>query len=84
VQSLSWPASWHRGPLWPAAPNSAGTGQRLAQDRHLRDVTGVAGYVHAANGGKRYAVIAFVNHEQAPAGRPAIDALIDWVAALPN
>lgn len=45
----------------------------------LRDVTGVAGYVHAASG-KRYVLVAIVNHPQAGAARPAIEALIDWVA----
>jgi D-alanyl-D-alanine carboxypeptidase/D-alanyl-D-alanine-endopeptidase (penicillin-binding protein 4) len=45
----------------------------------LRDVTGVAGYVHAASG-KRYVLVAIVNHPNANAARPAIDALIDWAA----
>jgi D-alanyl-D-alanine carboxypeptidase/D-alanyl-D-alanine-endopeptidase (penicillin-binding protein 4) len=45
----------------------------------LRDVTGVAGYVHAASG-KRYVVVAIANHPQAHAARPAIEALIDWAA----
>lgn len=43
----------------------------------LRDVQGVAGYVHAASG-KRYVLVAIANHPQAVAVRPAIDALIDW------
>ena len=43
----------------------------------LRDVVAVAGYVHAASG-KRYCLVAIVNHANANAARPAINALIDW------
>ncbi len=43
----------------------------------LRDVTGVAGYVHAASG-RRYVLVAIVNHPGAAVARPAIEALIDW------
>ncbi len=45
----------------------------------LRDVAGVAGYVHGASG-KRYVLVAIANHPQANAVRPAIEALIEWVA----
>ncbi len=45
----------------------------------LRDVAGVAGYVHAASG-KRYVLVAISNHPQAPAARAAIDSLIEWTA----
>jgi len=45
----------------------------------LRDVAGVAGYVHAASG-RRYVLVAIANHPNAGAVRPAIDALIDWAA----
>jgi D-alanyl-D-alanine carboxypeptidase/D-alanyl-D-alanine-endopeptidase (penicillin-binding protein 4) len=43
----------------------------------LRDVTALAGYVHAASG-KRYILVAIVNHPNAHAVRPALDALIGW------
>ena len=43
----------------------------------LRDVTAVAGYVHGASG-KRYALVAIVNHPNANAARPAFDALVAW------
>ena len=43
----------------------------------LREVTALAGYVHATNG-KRYVLVAIVNHPNAAAVRPALDALIDW------
>ncbi|HEX5698555.1 MAG TPA: D-alanyl-D-alanine carboxypeptidase/D-alanyl-D-alanine-endopeptidase, partial [Rhodoferax sp.] len=43
----------------------------------LKEVTALAGYVHAASG-KRYVLVAMVNHPNAGAVRPALDALIDW------
>lgn len=43
----------------------------------LREVTALAGFVHAASG-KRYVLVAIVNHPNAGAVRPALDALIDW------
>ena len=45
----------------------------------LRDVVGVAGYVLGSQG-QRHVVVAIVNHPNAQAARPAIDALVDWVA----
>ncbi|MCZ2105188.1 MAG: D-alanyl-D-alanine carboxypeptidase/D-alanyl-D-alanine-endopeptidase [Comamonadaceae bacterium] len=46
----------------------------------LRDVVSVAGFVHAASG-RRYVLVALVNHANAGAARPALDALVDWVWA---
>ena len=43
----------------------------------LRDSTALAGYVHAASG-RRLVVVAVINHPNAAAGRPALDALVDW------
>jgi D-alanyl-D-alanine carboxypeptidase/D-alanyl-D-alanine-endopeptidase (penicillin-binding protein 4) len=43
----------------------------------LNNVVAVAGYVHGASG-KRYALVAMVNHPNANAARPAIDALVEW------
>ena len=43
----------------------------------LKEVTALAGFVHAASG-KRYVLVAIVNHPNAGAVRPALDALIDW------
>jgi D-alanyl-D-alanine carboxypeptidase/D-alanyl-D-alanine-endopeptidase (penicillin-binding protein 4) len=45
----------------------------------LRDVAGVAGYVLGATG-KRYVVVAIVNHPNANAARPALDALVQWAS----
>ncbi|HEY4068227.1 MAG TPA: D-alanyl-D-alanine carboxypeptidase/D-alanyl-D-alanine-endopeptidase [Burkholderiaceae bacterium] len=46
----------------------------------LRDVAGIAGYV-LANSGRRYVVVAIVNHDNANAARPALDALVQWAAS---
>jgi len=45
----------------------------------LRDVTALAGWVPDAQG-RLWVVVAMVNHEQAAAARPVLDALVDWVA----
>lgn len=44
----------------------------------LADTRAIAGYVLAASG-RRYAVVAFINHANAGAGQPALDALLNWV-----
>src|SRR5450830_537720 len=43
----------------------------------LRGVVAVAGYVHA-NSGRRYVLVALINHPNANAARPALEALLDW------
>ncbi|SFC31143.1 D-alanyl-D-alanine carboxypeptidase / D-alanyl-D-alanine-endopeptidase (penicillin-binding protein 4) [Polaromonas sp. OV174] len=43
----------------------------------LRDSTALAGYVHTPSG-RRLVVVAMVNHPNAPAARPALEALVDW------
>jgi len=48
----------------------------------LRDVAGVAGYVDTGSG-KRWVLVAILNHPNANAARPALDALIDWAAQQP-
>ena len=45
----------------------------------LRDVAGLAGYVHG-DGGRRQVFVAIVNHPQAYAARPALEALVRWAA----
>ncbi len=45
----------------------------------LRNVTALAGYVRDTRG-DTWVVVAMVNHEQAAKGRPALDALVEWVA----
>ena len=43
----------------------------------LRDSAALAGYVHTP-GGRRLVVVGIVNHANAAAARPALDALVDW------
>ncbi len=55
---------------------------RAAGSAHLKtgslsDVVAVAGFVHAASG-RRYVLVAMVNHPNAKAARPAIDTLVEW------
>jgi D-alanyl-D-alanine carboxypeptidase/D-alanyl-D-alanine-endopeptidase (penicillin-binding protein 4) len=45
----------------------------------LRDVMAIAGYVHGASG-RRYVLVAVVNHPSAGTARPVLDSLIDWTA----
>lgn len=54
-----------------------GQGSAHLKTGSLRDVAGVAGYVHAASG-KRYVLVAIANHPNANAARPAIEALVEW------
>jgi serine-type D-Ala-D-Ala carboxypeptidase/endopeptidase (penicillin-binding protein 4) len=46
----------------------------------LRDVVGIAGYV-LADSGRRYVVVGIVNHANANAARPALEALAEWAAS---
>ncbi|MDO8303620.1 MAG: D-alanyl-D-alanine carboxypeptidase, partial [Sedimentisphaerales bacterium] len=43
----------------------------------LRDATALAGYVHSPTG-RRLVLVAIVNHPNANAARPALDALVEW------
>ena len=43
----------------------------------LNNVVAVAGYVHGASG-KRYVLVAMVNHSNAVAARPALQTLVEW------
>jgi D-alanyl-D-alanine carboxypeptidase/D-alanyl-D-alanine-endopeptidase (penicillin-binding protein 4) len=58
---------------------SRATGLAHLKTGSLSNVVAVAGYVHAASG-KRYVLVAMVNHPNANAARPVIDALVDWAA----
>ena len=62
--------------------NSAAIGQAQLKTGTLRDVTAIAGYANAANG-QRYSLAAIINHPNAPAARPALDALVEWVVKRP-
>ena len=43
----------------------------------LSNSTALAGYVHTPSG-RRLVVVAIINHPNAPAARPALEALVDW------
>ncbi|HKX39783.1 MAG TPA: D-alanyl-D-alanine carboxypeptidase/D-alanyl-D-alanine-endopeptidase [Burkholderiaceae bacterium] len=54
-------------------------GRAFLKTGTLNDTRALAGYVRALSG-RLYAVSAVVNHADAAAGRPALDAFIEWVA----
>ncbi|MCY7316566.1 MAG: D-alanyl-D-alanine carboxypeptidase [Rubrivivax sp.] len=56
----------------------AAAGRAHLKTGSLRDVAAVAGYV-LSNSGRRFAVVAIVNHPNANAARPALEALVQWV-----
>ena len=58
---------------------NAATGRAHLKTGSLRDVAGVAGYV-LSTGGRRYVLVAIVNHPNANAARPALEALVQWTA----
>ncbi len=58
---------------------TAATGAAHLKTGSLRDVVAIAGYVLGASG-KRYVVVAIVNHANAGGARPALDALTEWTA----
>ncbi len=57
------------------APNAIGNA--WLKTGSLRDVASVAGYARGRSG-QQYVVIGVVNHPNAGAARPALDALVDW------
>ena len=59
----------------PAAARFAGRAH--LKTGSLQDVVAMAGYLLAPDA-KRYVFVAIVNHPNASAARPALDALIDW------
>jgi D-alanyl-D-alanine carboxypeptidase/D-alanyl-D-alanine-endopeptidase (penicillin-binding protein 4) len=63
--------------LAPARRAPAGPGRAHLKTGTLRDVSAVAGYVLSASG-RRYLLVAVVHHPNAPAARPALDALVQW------
>ncbi|OYT98077.1 MAG: D-alanyl-D-alanine carboxypeptidase/D-alanyl-D-alanine-endopeptidase [Burkholderiales bacterium PBB1] len=55
------------------------TGRAHLKTGSLRDVAAVAGYLLAPSG-RRYVLVGIVNHPNASAARPALEALIQWAA----
>jgi D-alanyl-D-alanine carboxypeptidase/D-alanyl-D-alanine-endopeptidase (penicillin-binding protein 4) len=57
----------------------AAVGRAHLKTGSLRDVLGVAGYVLTTSG-RRYVVAAVINHDLSDQARPALSALVQWVA----
>jgi serine-type D-Ala-D-Ala carboxypeptidase/endopeptidase (penicillin-binding protein 4) len=57
---------------------AAVAGRAHLKSGSLRDVTALAGYLHASDG-RRYVLVAIVNHPNASAARPALETLVAWV-----
>lgn len=57
----------------------AALGRAHLKTGSLRDSAGIAGYVLSASG-RRYVVVAILSHPDAGAGRPVLDALVQWTA----
>ena len=55
----------------------ATSGRAHLKTGSLRDVAAVAGYVLSSSG-RRYVVVAIINHPNANAARPALDAVVQW------
>jgi D-alanyl-D-alanine carboxypeptidase/D-alanyl-D-alanine-endopeptidase (penicillin-binding protein 4) len=81
VQSLSVAGVSGTAARMARGPNSAAPATPI--EPATEDVTGIAGYVNAVNG-TRYAVVGFINHPNAGAGRPVLDALVEWTASQPD
>ncbi len=58
-------------------PGAEAIGNARLKTGTLRDVSAVAGYVWGRSG-QRYAVAGLINHPNAGAARPALDALLEW------
>jgi len=55
----------------------ASAGRAHLKTGSLRDVAGVAGFV-LSDSGRRYVLVAIINHANANQARPALDALVQW------
>jgi D-alanyl-D-alanine carboxypeptidase/D-alanyl-D-alanine-endopeptidase (penicillin-binding protein 4) len=49
----------------------------------LRDVAAIAGYVQSRNN-QALAIVAIINHPNAPQARPVLDAILEWAASRLN
>ena len=74
--TASLPASGLDGTLRRSALDA---GQAHLKTGSLRDVQALAGYVHGPDGQRRV-LVAIVNHDNARAAKPALEALVRWAA----
>lgn len=70
----SLPASGLDGTL---RRSRAAPGRAHLKTGSLNDVAAIAGYL-LADSGQRYVIVAMINHPNAGAARPALDALVQW------
>jgi len=77
---MSLPIAGVDGTLRNRLATGPAAGQARLKTGLLRDVGALAGYV-ADPQGRPWVLVAFINHPNAVAARPALDALVDWVAA---
>ena len=75
----SFPLAGTDGTLRKRLGNSAATGRAHLKTGYLEGVRALAGYVMDASN-KRWAVVFLINDPNARSGKPAMDALLDWVA----
>ena len=59
--------------------NGQSAGRAHLKTGSLQGVQALAGFVHG-EGGQRFVLVALVNHPNAAAARPALDALVEWAA----
>jgi len=76
---MSLPVAGVDGTLRKRLTTGPATGQARLKTGLLRDVSGLAGYVRDPQG-RPWVLVALLNHPNAAAARPALDALVDWVA----
>jgi D-alanyl-D-alanine carboxypeptidase/D-alanyl-D-alanine-endopeptidase (penicillin-binding protein 4) len=76
----SLPVAGIDGTLAHRMTHGQATGRAFLKTGSLLDTRALAGYVQAASGGT-YAVTVLVNHPDAARATPAMDRLIEWVAA---
>jgi D-alanyl-D-alanine carboxypeptidase/D-alanyl-D-alanine-endopeptidase (penicillin-binding protein 4) len=76
---MSLPVAGVDGTMRNRLKSSPATGWARLKTGTLRNVTAVAGYVPDPQG-RLWVLVAMVNHDNAAAARPALDALVDWVA----
>ena len=77
---MSLPVAGVDGTMRRRLKGTAAQGWARLKTGTLRNVMALAGFVRDTRG-DTWAVVAMINHEQATRARPALDALIEWVAS---
>jgi D-alanyl-D-alanine carboxypeptidase/D-alanyl-D-alanine-endopeptidase (penicillin-binding protein 4) len=77
--TMSLPVAGVDGSMRNRLKSGPAAGLARLKSGSLKDVVALAGYVPDPQG-RWWALAAMINHDQARAARPALDALVDWVA----